>query len=103
MLGAGLTSRETFLLTLSTGGQLAVPSEDPSTDPTGITYTYCSVLPPSPGTAGWYRMAAILSAGLALRWLRDEVFELEGSDAYTRMLDLAATVPPGSRGLICLP
>lgn len=103
MLGAGLTSRETFLLTLSTGGQIAVPSEDPSTDPTGITYTYCSVLRPSPGTAGWYRMAAILSAGLALRWLRDEVFELEGSDAYTRMLDLAATVPPGSRGLVFLP
>ena len=103
MLGAGLTSRETFLLTLSSGGQLAVPSDDPSTDPTGITYTYCSVLPPAPGTAGWYRMAAILSAGLALRWLRDEVFELEGRDAYARMLDLAATVPPGSRGLVFLP
>ena len=48
-------------------------------------------------------MAAILSAGLALRWLRDEVFQLEGSDAYARMLDLAATVPPGSRGLVFLP
>ena len=103
MLGAGLTSRETFLLTLSTGGQLAVPSDDPDTDPTGSTYTYCSVLPPAPGVAGWYRLAAILSAGLALRWLRDDVFELEGKDAYTSMLDLARSVPPGSRGLIFLP
>jgi xylulokinase len=103
MLGAGLTSRETFMLSLSTGGQLAVPSDDPDTDPTGITLTYCSVLPPGPAAAGWYRMAAILSAGLALRWLRDEVFELTGPDAYARMLDSAATVPPGSRGLVFLP
>ena len=103
MLGAGLTNRDTFLLTLSTGGQLAVPSEDPTTDPTGVTYTYCSVLPPSSGTAGWYRMAAILSAGLALRWLRDEVFELQGGDAYARMLEMADTVPLGSRGLVFLP
>ena len=103
MLGAGLTSRETFMLSLSTGGQIAVPSDDPDTDPTGITLTYCSVLPPSASAAGWYRMAAILSAGLALRWLRDEVFEFTGPDAYARMLDMAATVPPGSRGLVFLP
>jgi len=103
MLGAGLTSRDTFMLSLSTGGQLGVPSDDPATDPTGSALTYCSVLPPAPGVAGWYRMAAILSAGLALRWLRDEVFELAEPDAYARMLDLAATVPPGSRGLVFLP
>lgn len=103
MLGAGLTSRETFMLSLSTGGQLAAPSSEPDTDPTGVTLTYCSVLPPGPAAAGWYRMAAILSAGLALRWLRDEVFEDTGADAYSRMLDLAATVPPGSRGLVFLP
>jgi xylulokinase len=103
MLGAGLTSRQSFLLTLSSGGQLAVPCEDPATDPTGTTYTYCSVVPPAPGAAGWYRMAAILSAGLALRWLRDEVFELHGDDAYARMLASAGSVPPGSRGLVFLP
>jgi xylulokinase len=103
LLGAGMTTSETFLLTLSTGGQLSVPSHDPATDPTGSNYTYCSVLPPNPGDAGWYRMAAILSAGLALRWLRDDVFELDGDDAYARMLDWAGSVPPGSRGLIFLP
>jgi xylulokinase len=48
-------------------------------------------------------MAAILSAGLALRWLRNEVFELKDPDAYSHMLDRAGTVPPGSRGLIFLP
>jgi xylulokinase len=48
-------------------------------------------------------MAATLSAGLALRWLRDEVFELRGGDAYARMLEMADAVPPGSRGLIFLP
>ncbi len=103
LLGAGMTSREALLLTLSTGGQLATLSDDPETDPTGRSYTYCSVLPPGSGSAGWYRMVAILSAGLALRWLRDEVFELKGEDAYERMLEAASSVPPGSRGLVFLP
>jgi xylulokinase len=103
MLGAGLTSRDSFLLTLSTGGQLVTLSDDPLTDPTGSSYTYCSVLPPGQGSAGWYRMVAILSAGLALRWLRDEVFRLKGRNAYARMLEWASAAPPGSRGLIFLP
>jgi len=103
LLGAGLVGSESFLLTISTGGQLAVPTMTPEPDLTGCTYTFCSVLAPSPRSAGWYRMAAILSAGLALRWLRDSVFALDGADAYDRMLDWARGVPPGSRGLMFLP
>ena len=103
VLGAGLVAPGSLLLTISSGGQLAVPALTPDPDVTGRSHTLCSVLAPSPRSAGWYRMAAILSAGLALRWLRDSVFALEGPDAYDRMLDWAADVPPGSRGLVFLP
>jgi xylulokinase len=103
LLGAGLVQPDAFLLTISTGATLAVPCAEPDLDPTGRSYTFCSALSPGSGSAGWYRMAAILSAGLALRWLRDSVFALEGPDAYGEMLSWAATVPPGSRGLVFLP
>lgn len=103
LLGAGLVGPGSILLTISTGGQLAVPAMTPKPDLTGSTHTFCSVLAPSSRSAGWYRMAAILSAGIALRWLRDSVFALDGEDTYEQMLDWARDVPPGSRGLIFLP
>jgi xylulokinase len=103
LLGAGLVRKDAFLLTISTGATLAVPSAEADPDPSGRSHTFCSALPPEPESAGWYRMAAILSAGLALRWLRDSVFALAGPDAYGEMLSWAATVPPGSRGLVFLP
>ena len=103
MLGAGLVAADALLLTISSGGQLAVPSVAPDIDTTGRSHTFCAALPPAPGAAGWYRMAAILSAGLALAWLRDSVFALKGAGAYDRMLRWAASVPPGARGLVFLP
>jgi xylulokinase len=48
-------------------------------------------------------MAAILSAGLALRWLRDRLFDLSGEEGYRQMTAWAETVPAGARGLIFLP
>jgi xylulokinase len=104
LLGAGLTTPSAILVTISTGGTLSLPAFVPDTDPTGRSHTFCSVLEPTDAAAaGWYRMAAILSAGLALRWLRDSVFEDRAPDAYDRMLAMATDVPPGSRGLLFLP
>ena len=48
-------------------------------------------------------MGATLSAGMALRWLRDSVLGWGGSDAYERMNAAAAASPPGSGGLLFLP
>ena len=53
--------------------------------------------------AGWYRMGAILSAGLALRWLRDDILGVTGPDAYERMLGWAAEAPLGAHGCLFLP
>jgi len=50
------------------------------------------------------------TAGMALRWFRDQFFQLEtqvaqdgGLDSYDLMTGAAARVPPGSDGLIVLP
>ena len=69
----------------------------------GRIHTFCSALEPEPGRPGWYQMGATLAAGLALRWLRDNVFALREADAYTVMTALAAHSPAGAGGLTFLP
>ncbi len=102
-LGTGAVDAGSLLLTISTGGQLVLPISDVAVDKQGRIHTFCSALPPGPGHAGWYQMGAMLSAGMALRWLRDRVLGMGGDDAYTRMTNWAAKVPVGANGLIFLP
>jgi xylulokinase len=102
-LGAGAIDSSTLLLTLSTGGQLLLPSRQVAVDRQGRTHTFCAALEPGEGRAAWYQMGALLAAGLALRWLRDQVFGLNGVDAYTQMTAWAAATAPGAEGLIFLP
>jgi xylulokinase len=102
-LASGVVSPDTLLLTISTGSQLVLPSEDVRVDLRGRMHTFCSALEPKPGQAGWYQMAATLNAGMALRWLRDQVFALSTPDAYIQMSGWAESVPPGARGLLFLP
>jgi xylulokinase len=102
-LGAGAAGAETLLLTISTGGQLVLPAHQPRVDTAGRIHTFCSALSPGPDQAGWYQMAAILSAGMALRWLRDNVLGMTAPDSYARMTAWAEQSPPGARGLLFLP
>lgn len=102
-LGSGIIRADTLLLTLSTGGQLIQPAPEVQVDLQGRMHTFCGALPSTGEQAGWYKMAAILSAGLALRWLRDQVFNLTGEGAYTEMTARAEQAPVGAGGLLFLP
>jgi xylulokinase len=102
-LGTGAVDAGSLLLTISTGGQLVLPISEVAVDTQSRIHTFCSALPPAPGQTAWYQMGAMLSAGMALRWLRDRVLGMGGDDAYTRMTTWAARVPAGSNGLIFLP
>lgn len=102
-LGAGVVDRSRLLLTISTGGQLVQPCDAVEIDARGRIHTFCSALAPATGQAGWYQMGAILSAGLSLRWLRDQVLGWQGRSAYERMTALASDVAPGADGLLFLP
>lgn len=103
LLGAGITTSKNLLLTISTGGQLVLPASEFAVDKRGRMHTFCSALEPNSCQAGWYLMSATLSAGQSLRWLRDNVFTMEGEKAYQRMTALAERVPIGANGLIFWP
>ncbi|MBN1993136.1 MAG: xylulokinase [Anaerolineae bacterium] len=102
-LGAGIVDTQTLLLTISTGGQIVLPALNVHVDRRGRVHTFCGALPPGPEQAGWYQMAALLSAGMTLRWLRDEILGLWGEKAYQQMTAWAEKVPPGAKGLLFLP
>ena len=83
-------------MTIGTGGQVFVPLTRPLIDPGLRLHTFCHAPP-----ARWYLLGAMLSAGMALRWLRS-VLGREGA-SYAELVQLAAEVQPGSEGLFFLP
>ncbi|MEJ2301467.1 MAG: FGGY family carbohydrate kinase [Anaerolineales bacterium] len=67
-LGNGVIDPGVASSTIGTGGQVLAPLLSPAYDPELRLHLYCHALPER-----WFRMAAILSAGLSLRWLRDSL------------------------------
>ena len=94
-LGNGIIDPGTLSATIGTGGQLFAPTAEPAVDPSLRMHSFCHVMPDR-----WHVETAILSAGLSLRWLRDQVLHL---DAYSAMADAAADIPAGAEGLIFQP
>lgn len=103
MLGSGTVDLSTLLVSLSTGAQVMIAATGVHPDPYGRTHTFCSALEPSATTPGWYTMGATLAAGMALKWLRDEMLQVQGEDAYDRMTGWAREAPIGGGGLLFLP
>lgn len=104
-LGTGVCSNGDAFITLGTSGVIFAHTDKPSIDPLGRVHTFCAAV-----KNGWTAMSCTLSAGLSLRWLRDELFSLEnaaekkaGRDVYNLMTENASKIPLGSDGLIFLP
>jgi xylulokinase len=94
-LGHGVVDPGIVSCTIGTGGQLFAPAHAPVYDPQLRLHLFCHAHPDR-----WHLEAAILAAGLSLRWLRDNV--LEGW-SYAALADAAARIPPGSERLFFLP
>jgi xylulokinase len=94
-LAQGIIEPGTVSCTIGTGGQLFAPLSVPRHDPELRLHLFCHCLPET-----WHQEAAILAAGLALRWLRDQVFR---GQEYGALADTAQTVEAGSDGLFFLP
>jgi len=94
-LAQGVVEPGLVSCTIGTGGQLFAPLLSPRHDPQLRLHLFCHAVP-----GIWHHEAAILSAGLALRWLRDQVWS--GSD-YGELVDAAAGVESGLEGLFFLP
>jgi xylulokinase len=94
-LAQGVITPGLVSCTIGTGGQLFASTFTPRPDPDLRLHLFNHALPQV-----WHVMAAILSAGLSLKWLRDSIFT--GQD-YDALADGAAQVPPASEGLFFLP
>jgi xylulokinase len=94
-LGNGIISPGLVSCTIGTGGQLFAASSQPVYDPKLRLHLFCHVVPDT-----WHLLAATLTAGKSLRWLRDNIFP---GSTYQALVDQAAQIPPGTEGLIFLP
>jgi xylulokinase len=95
-VGNGILDPGVVSATIGTGGQLFAPLDHYQHDPALRVHTFCHVT-----SKRWHWEAAILTAGAALGWLRDQV--LGGAHDYAALADAAAEVPPGADDLIFLP
>jgi xylulokinase len=94
-LAQGVTTPGQVSCTIGTGGQLFAPLAAPLHDPSLGLHLFCHCLPQV-----WHQEAAILTAGLALRWLRDRIFT--GQD-YAALADAAQAACAAEEGLFFLP
>ncbi len=94
-LGNGILDPGNVSSTIGTGGQLLAPTLVPAVDPELRLHLYNHIVPHL-----WWSMGAILSAGLSMTWLRDNIL-LDIS--YQEMADLAMDAQAGSEGLYFAP
>jgi xylulokinase len=98
-IGSGLITTGLASVTTGSGGQVSVPLMPISGIPTDKRlHVFNHAVP-----GMYYILGAILSAGLALRWLRNLVGLQNESNAYAILSGEAADVPCGADGLIFLP
>ena len=94
-VGTGIVRTGLVSVTIGTSGVVFASLDDPVMDPRARTHTFCHAVP-----GRWHVMGVMLSAGGALRWLRDTV--APGTD-YDRLVEEASAVPPGAENLLFLP
>jgi xylulokinase len=95
-VGNGLIDPPFGSVTIGTGGQVFVPLNQPLMDAELRLQTFCHA-----PQVRWYLLGAMLSAGMALRWLRAVLGREKSS--YSELVSLASEVEPGSEGLVFLP
>jgi len=94
-VGTGAVVEGVVSLSLGTSGVVFAATDRPIVEPEGRLHAFCHALP-----GKWHLMGVMLSAGGSLRWFRDAL--APGSD-FDALLEPAASMPPGSDGLLFLP
>ena len=98
--GMGIVLPGAVSATIGTSGVVFAATDRPALDPQGRLHTFCHAIP-----GRWHVMGVTQSAGLSLRWFRDQfgAGADDGRDSYERLSDEAKAAPPGSDGLIWTP
>ncbi len=99
-VGMGIVRPGAVSATIGTSGVVFAATDRPALDPKGRVHTFCHAVP-----GRWHVMGVTQGAGLSLRWFRDRFGAGvdDGRDPYERLSEEAATVPPGSDGVLWAP
>lgn len=104
-VGTGVVSDGKAFTTIGTSGVVFAHTSKVSVDPKGRVHTCCAAVP-----GCWHIMGVVQSAGLSLKWFRDnfcqsekDTAKLMGVDEYYLMDKEAETVPIGANRLLYLP
>jgi len=96
--GMGIVAPGAVSATIGTSGVVFAATDRPALDPKGRLHTFCHAIP-----GRWHVMGVTQSAGLSLRWLRDILSCGLNKLDYDQMTAEAASVRPGSDGLLWTP
>jgi len=94
-VGAGIVRPGPVSVTIGTSGVVFAALNAPVVDPDLRTHTFCHAVP-----GRWHVMGVMLSAGGALRWLRQTIAPGIG---YGTLDEEAGHIAPGCDGLLFLP
>lgn len=104
-VGNGIVQSGIISVATGTSGVVFAFADTPAVDPELRVHTFCHAVP-----GKWHVMGVMLAAGGSLRWYRDTIALSEKNvaahmkaDPYELITRQAATVAPGSEGLIFLP
>ncbi len=99
-VGMGIVAPGAVSATIGTSGVVFAATDRPALDKQGRLHTFCHAIP-----GRWHVMGVTQSAGLSLRWFRDQFGALgDGTrDPYERLSDEASTAPAGCDGLLWTP
>ena len=104
-VGTGVVVPGKAFTTIGTSGVVFAHSPKPNIEPEGRVHAFCSCIP-----GEYVNFACVLSAGLGLKWFRDQFCQAEiqvaasmGTDPYVLTNEEAAQSPIGANRLIYLP
>ena len=99
--GMGIVRPGSVSATIGTSGVVFAATDCPALDPQGRLHTFCHAVP-----GRWHVMGVTQAAGLSLRWFRDRFLCGQAkhvADAYEQLTAEAASIAPGSDGLLWAP
>ncbi len=98
--GMGIVTPGAVSATIGTSGVVFAATDAPALDRQGRLHTFCHAIP-----GRWHVMGVTQSAGLSLRWFRDQfgAGPDDGRDPYERLTEEAQTAPTGCKGLLWTP
>lgn len=94
-VGMGVTHAGTVSATVGTSGVVFAVTETPKIDLHGRIHTLCHAIPNR-----WHNTGVTQSAGLSLRWFRDNFGD---GQSYDDLVNEAAEISAGANGLLWLP